>query len=118
MLTRDQILGCQDIKIQEVPVPEWGGSVFVKSLTGKELDAYQAGIVKMRGDKVQGVNMDNMRARMCAMAICDADGKRLFSDSDVELLAAKNSGALNRVFLVVQQLSGLTDEELKETSKN
>ena len=117
-LTREQILACQDIKIEEVQVPEWGGGVFVKSLTGKELDLYQDGIVKMRGKDVQGINYVNMRSKLVAMALCDAEGKRLFSETDVETLAAKSAGALNRVFLAAQRISGLDKTEVEDISKN
>ena len=36
MLTRKQILECADIPTEIVKVPEWGGEVLVKGLTGAE----------------------------------------------------------------------------------
>ena len=34
MLTRDAILNAADLKTEAVPVPEWGGDVLVRGLTG------------------------------------------------------------------------------------
>ena len=45
ILTRDQILQANDLVTETVEVPEWGGSVFVKSLTGVERDQFEAAIV-------------------------------------------------------------------------
>jgi hypothetical protein len=36
MLDRKSILDRNDSKIEEVPVPEWGGSVYVRVLSGAE----------------------------------------------------------------------------------
>lgn len=117
MLTRDQIIDAVDIRVEEVSVPEWGGNVCIKTLTGEELDFYQAGIVKMRGQSSE-VNMLNMRAKLVVLGVCDADGKRLFSDADVKQLAAKSAAALNRLFMAIQRLNGLSDAEMEEISKN
>ena len=38
MLTREQILGLSDLPREEVRIPEWGGVVFVRALTGSERD--------------------------------------------------------------------------------
>ena len=39
-LTRDAILAAEDLRTEEVPVPEWGGSVIVRTLRGDDRDAY------------------------------------------------------------------------------
>ena len=35
LLTRDAILAAADIQTETVPVPEWGGEVAVRPLTGR-----------------------------------------------------------------------------------
>ena len=42
ILTRDEILESEDLATETVSVPEWGGSVIVRALTGTERDAYEA----------------------------------------------------------------------------
>ncbi len=115
-LTRDEILDIQDIVIEEVDVTEWGGSVYVKGMTGAERDKFEVSIVKTRG-KQASVNMQNIRAKLAAQSICDKDGKRLFTMKDVNALGEKSAAALQRVFNVAQRLSGISDDDLEELSE-
>ena len=78
MLNRDDILKATDIKIE--PVEAWGGTVYVKGMTGKERDQFEASVIKMKG-KSQDINLANVRAKLCVMTICDDKGVRLFTDA-------------------------------------
>ena len=44
MLTKDQILKSDDLPSEEVSVPEWGGSVMVRSMTGYERDQFEQSV--------------------------------------------------------------------------
>ena len=114
MLTKEQILAANDIQTETIDVPEWGGQVTVKTLTGSELDAYE---VSMVGDGKKR-NMNNIRAGLVARAIIDEYGKRMFSDSEIELLGQKSGIALDRVFSVVQKLNPKSEKDFKELEKN
>jgi len=116
-LTRDQILQCSDIQTESVEVPEWGGAVLVKGLSGAERDALEAAIVEVRGRK-QRLHLENTMARLVSMSVVDENGKRLFTNGDIEALGKKSSSALQRVCQVAQRLSGLTQDDLEEMSKN
>lgn len=119
LLTKDQILGASDITKELVEVPEWGGAVYVKGLTGAERDAFEASILEVRGNR-QTFNMQNVRARLAALSICDEKGYRMFTDTEVIQLSKKSAQALNRLFEVASRLSGLNQkdiDDLKETSE-
>jgi hypothetical protein len=116
ILTRDQILSSADLEKQLVSVPEWGGDVCVRSLTGAERDKFESGMIEQRG-KSQSVNLLNIRAKLAAMTICDEDGQRIFTDLDVKALAEKSALALNRVFEIARKLSGLAEEDVKELTE-
>lgn len=117
LLTREQILGATDIITEVVPVPEWGGEVLVRSLSGAERDRFEASIVDVRG-KRRSVNLLNVRARLVALAIVDESGQQVFRAGDVEALGAKSAAALSRVFDAAQRLSGLSDDDVEELKKN
>lgn len=117
MLTRDQILGAEDLEKVEVEVPEWGGSVLVWAMTGTERDAFEQSLVDMRG-KSQKVDLVNIRARLAVLCLKDEDGNRLFADNEVELLGQKSGAALDRIFPVAQRLSGVTDDDVEELAGN
>ena len=116
LLTRDQILQAQDIARETVAVPEWGGDVLVRGLTGQERDAYEATIMSLNGTNAR-MNLVNARAKLVARSVVDEDGARLFGDEDVALLAKKSAAALERVFSVAQRLSGLTSSDIDELAK-
>src|SRR3972149_10065229 len=95
ILTRDQILNAVDLSVESVDVPEWGGVVLVRTLTGEQRDAYEASIVRQNGRHTQ-FNLVNLRAKLVALCVVDQAGPRLFSDADVKLLAQKSAAALPR----------------------
>jgi hypothetical protein len=114
MLTRDQILQADDLPCEEVEVPEWGGSVFVRTMTGTEHDAYNAEApVDDEGER----SLANFRARMCVRCLVDADGNRLFQDGEAAALGERSTRALGRVFEVIARLNGLDEEEIVKNSE-
>lgn len=115
-LTREQILNADDLKTQEVECPEWGGTVVVKMMTGKERDAFEASLSD--GGRNPKVKYDNIRAKLVAMTVIDESKKLMFTIADVETLGNKSAAALDRVFTVAQKLCGLTKEDVDELVKN
>ena len=115
ILGRDEILESEDLATETVAVPEWGGAVIVRALTGTERDAYESEIFSLRGQG-GGVeyNLQNIRAKLSARTIVDTDGKRLFTDADIVKLGLKSAAALDRVFSAAQRLSRLTAQDVKE----
>lgn len=115
VLTKDQILQADDIRKEKVEVPEWGGFVWVKTMTGAARDQLEASIISGKGQR----DLRNLRAKMVALSVVDEDGKLLFSFEDVEELGEKKSAkALDRIFSVAQRLSGFTPQDVEEMTKN
>ena len=116
--TRDMILAIDDLKNEDVEVPEWGVTVRVREMTGAERGKFEKAISKVSTapDGSTNVEMDaqNMRVQLCAMTIIDEEGKRLFSDNELGLLGAKSAKAIQRVFDVAARLSGISDESVEE----
>jgi len=113
MLTKEQILQANDLKREVVFVPEWGGEVTVRTLTGEEKDAYE--MAMYAGGKK---DLSNIRAGLLARAIVGDDGKRLFTDAEVQTLGRKSASALDRVYSAAARLSGISKEDEKEFEKN
>lgn len=117
LLSRDQILGAKDLITEDVDVPEWGGMVRVKGLSGAERDRFEASIIG-ENTKNKRRNLANLRARMVSLTVVDAEGKTLFRPNDVEALGAKSAAALDRVFDVAMRLAGMRDEDVDELTEN
>ena len=118
-LNRDDILKVSDIKLELVSVPEWGGEVWVKGMTGAERDKYEASCI-LEGEGLEGtgkIDMTNLRAKLCVMTICNKDKKRIFKEKDIQALSQKSASALQRVFSVAQKLSGMSDEDIEELTE-
>jgi hypothetical protein len=117
ILSKSEILECQDMRIKVVEVPEWGGSVRLRSLTGAERDAFEATLVKeVDGKRVP--DMENLRAKLLAATIVDEDDRQIFNAYDLAALGRKSAVALDRVFAVAQRLNGMSADAVEDAVKN
>ena len=103
LLSKDSILNSNDIPNDVVEVPQWGGSVKVRGMTAGERDRFE--------DMIRTKGLGALRATLAGMCIIDEDGKRLFTDIEVNKLADKSAEALDLVVEVASRLSGLTQED-------
>ena len=109
ILSRDAILGAQDVVTEVVDIPEWGGQVYVRGLTGTERDRFESSITDQSDPKRAKVNLRNFRAKLVVLSTYDADGNRLFAEADLLALGQKSAAALQRIFKVAQRLSGISN---------
>jgi hypothetical protein len=117
-LSRDQILEASDLRSQPTDVPEWGGAVIVRTMTGADRDAFENGMVSVRADGSREQNLTNFRAKLVALTVVDDAGDLLFSTDDLARLAAKSAVALQRVFEVAQSINGLGAQAVETAAKN
>lgn len=109
LLTRDQILAAKDIATEQVDVPEWGGAVLVRGLSGGARDTIEAMYISADGS-LDRERFGNFRAAVVAKSIVADGGDRLFTDDDVMALGEKSSLALGRVFDTAMRLSALNPD--------
>ncbi len=112
-LSKEQILGTKDLVGDPVVVPEWGGTVYVGRMSGRELDRIQKWLRDMEGEGASK-NAGSKIALLAGMLICDEDGKRLFQESEVEALVEKSHSAMKRIMELALKVNGLTEEEASE----
>lgn len=128
LMTREQILGAQDIAFVDLDlsdIPGWG-TVRVKDLSAGERDRLEASLTTEHAErgrdgkvrKVTGVNLENVRARFCAAAIVGEDLQPLFTAADVQRLGQKSARALDRIFDHVKARNGLDDAAVEELVAN
>lgn len=109
-LSKAAILAAQDFKVEKVTVPEWGGDVFVRSLSGTERDAFEESYVENK--------TKSFRERFLVLTLCDENGTRLFSDAEIADLGKKNSIVLNRVFDKAWAVNALRTEDVDALGKD
>lgn len=109
-LSAAQILSANDTKVEAIDVPEWGGTVFVKTLRGTDRDIFEESLSKEK-DKP-------FRCRFLVMTICDEKGVLLFKPEQVAALGEKSSIVLNRVFDKAWSVNYLSQERVDELGKD
>jgi L-ascorbate metabolism protein UlaG (beta-lactamase superfamily) len=117
LLGKDAIFAADDIKSERVPIPEWGGEVMVRGLTGNQRDAWEASMRVTRGKKTE-MDMTNFRARLCVLCVVDETGQLVFHQGDVDDLAGKSGAALDRIYDVAARLSGISDTDVEDLTQD
>ncbi len=112
-LSLSDIIDANDAKIVDVEVPEWGGVVSVRAMTGTERDAFESSMVAAK--ERSGGLPPNLRAMFLSHALCTADGSPL--GISAEALGKKSGAVLDRLFKVAQTLNAL-DKEAQERLGN
>jgi len=112
-LTKDAIFAADDLQLEKVDIPQWGGHVFICPLTGFERDKFEGEMQGKNGNK-----FINIRARMAVRTVCDQDGKKLFEDKDVNSVTKKSAKALDIIFEVATRLSGIEEDAVDDLVKN
>lgn len=119
VLGRDEIVAVDDGKRELVTVPEWGGAVWVRSLSGADRAQYTAAIIEIGLDGKPRAKMEAADLTLAYLSICDENGERLFTDrAGFDELGKKSSAALKRVTDVAERLSGLDVESRKRAAGN
>ena len=106
-LDKASILSAHDTPIEKVNVPEWGGHVYVKVLSGAERDRFDQSVLDRHG---KPTNLQGARARLAAITLCDKDGRRLFSDQEINQLADKSAAAIERVCEAAMKLNRMGEQ--------
>lgn len=119
-LDRDSILAANKLRKEEVQVPEWGGTVWVREMTATERDAYQVSILEMKkgakGRVEMQPNMQDATAKLLLHCLVDDEGEQLFTDiGEIRQLAA---APVNRLLSVAQRLNAMGDEAMEELVGN
>lgn len=116
-LDRSAILAAQDLPITPLDVPEWGGTVHVRTMTGAERDAFELSVTKSK-QKDGTFDIRGLKARLVALTLCDDEGSRLFGDDALDALNGKSAKVIDRLFEEAQRLNGLGKEAVEELVGN
>ena len=101
-LDRKSILAANDVRKEKIAVPEWGGDVFLRVLTGTDRDRFEESYADQK--------MKAFRIRFLLLALCDDSGERLFGDDEADVLGKKSSVVINRLFEAGWKLNAFTQE--------
>ena len=112
-LSKDDIFKADDLPTKDMDIPEWGGMLTIRTLTGAERDEWESAFVNQ--DKI---NMRGLKARLIQLTVMNGDGQQMFTKADLQKLNSKSASVIDRIFAVSQRLSGLTKEDAEELVEN
>ena len=112
-LTKDDIFKADDLPTKDMDIPEWGGTLTIRTLTGAERDEFENAFVNQ--DKI---NIRGLKARLIQLTVQNGDGQPMFTKADLQKLNSKSASVIDRIFEVSQRLSGLTKEDAEELVEN
>jgi hypothetical protein len=116
ILSHDQILTVNDIAIEILPVPEWGGEVYVKTISAAERGMIEARMIEMGSNgQPKNIKIENLTTFIAFLSICDETGKRIFTDiKDIEQLGKKSAAAIDRVAEKAQSLARISPADIEK----
>ena len=117
VLTGEQIrdAACNaKIERESLVVPELGGEIYVRGMSGKERDKFEEGMRIRKGRMAGQSDLRNFRAQLAVRVIVDAAGERLLNDGDADLMGKLPAGVLDRIIAKSTELSGKATEEIDE----
>lgn len=113
MLTGKDILAIDDLERETIDVPEWDCTITVQTMTGLDKDEYDAWIYGARGNDGKP-SLKHMRALITVLSCVDENGVKLFSVDEIEAVSKKASSALDRIYVVADRLSKLSDKSVED----
>jgi hypothetical protein len=109
-LSKSAILSAPDLQPVAIDVPEWGGRIYIRPMTGAERDRWEI-------DHLGNPGVD-VRARLAVSILCDESGKLLFGREDIPDLTQKSAHALDRIWSAGTKLCRITNEDVEALRKN
>lgn len=115
-LDRSQILSKKvNLPRQEIQIPEWEGSVWVRSLTVGERDQIDS---EFNAARSKGRTPDNLRARMIIKGCCDEAGQPLFTEADLQEINKLPATTLEKIFDSILKINRIGAGAVEESEKN
>ena len=115
ILTKEQIQAVDDLRsrIVSVDVPEWGGSVNIRPMDVRELDEYSNDAMRSKA-----TGLRDFRTRLVAYCLCDENGKRLFTEKDIDALAGKSGTVMDRLYRACDELNDIGPKKIEDIAGN
>ena len=77
LLTKEQINEADDRPTLEIEIPEWGGHVLIRTLSGEQRDNFGASMLDKSGNATK---LRNLHARFAAVVLVNEDGSPMYTE--------------------------------------
>ena len=116
-LSREAFLRPAKVNVVEVPVPELGGSVYVKGMTAKDRSRFETQF-QLSSGKSNTRKLKEIRERRVVACLCDEEGVLLLQDSDVDAVGSQPAAVIERIVEAAQKVCGMSNDDVEDLAKN
>lgn len=110
LLKRDAILAVNDSAVQDVDIPEWGGTVRVRSMTVAERSEFATRLNNAE-------EKTSIGSWLVATLAIDEAGAALFQPADVAVLEKKNPKAIDRLVNAITAVNKVDEARVDAAEK-
>lgn len=110
LLNRDAVLKVTDTVTKDIPVPEWGGSLRVRTMTVAERNDFAR--------RASSEDKVSVAAWLVSVLAVDENNKPLFKAEDVPEIERRNFRAVDRVVQAILEVNGISEKKVEEAAKN
>lgn len=116
LLDRAAFFAAEDAKHEDIPVPQLGGSIRIRVLSGAARDAFNE-YVRTDDDGARKPASATGAALLVATCI-NADGEPMFSMEDIDLIREKSAAALDVLAAAAMRINGMGAKAEEDAAKN
>jgi hypothetical protein len=121
VLGREALLSAsKNLKKELVEVPELGGSIYIRELSGKQLFQYNERIESLQKVTPELTPSSSLElvSLLVSLSACDEAGNLLFTEEDVKELSNNSFSVLMRLMKKALELSGINPKAIGEVADN
>lgn len=105
MKNAKEILDVEDFQMRKIDVPAWNTQVWIRTMSGVQRDE----IEQMMVDEKRA----NLKSLVAIYSICDEDGNRFYTRSELKDMNRKSGKALDRVFVEAIDLNQMSEDDIE-----
>jgi hypothetical protein len=125
-LSKEAFLNQNTLRKELCPIPELGGSVWVRELSGKALLDYRERVQKLQDEagadaEVTPAQSLDLMALLVSLTVVDDDGRLMFTEEEAYQLVYGSVAVLERLSSKAMELSGISKrvaDEVTDSLKN
>jgi hypothetical protein len=118
LLNKQKLLERDELLTEKVEF-ENGDYVYVRQMTGHERDVFERSLYVMDANNKPTTKLDDFRAKLAVVTICDEEGKLLLDSKDFLLLSNSMSAAkLEKIINAAQKINAISEADKEALVKN
>lgn len=114
MSIKADILAANDLRLEQLEVPEWKVNLWIRAWDGHARSRHEDRARSLS----KGGSTKFLREHIVAISVCDEEGRLVFDeDKDLEALSKKSAVVLDRIVAQALRVNAITADDLDDLKK-